>query len=124
MTPSRPAASGRLARLFPLFALGALAGSAALVRAQPLWLAPAVVAVLLGAAFLWLLLSVFWPAKADRGCPACGREALVRMDPESTRGLRCEACGHRDPDASSWFLAEEEGPLEEIVLGKRGRGRR
>ena len=41
----------------------------------------------------------------------------------STRGIRCTACGFRDPDASSFLMAEEEGPLEPTVLRERGRSR-
>ncbi len=74
-------------------------------------------------ALIWILGSAFWPAKADRGCPECGADALRRMDPNTTRGLVCTACGHRDPEASGWFLAEEEGVLDDI-LAQETRGRR
>ena len=34
---------------------------------------------------------------------------------------RGHACGWRDESASAWLLAEEEGPLEELVLAQRRR---
>ena len=78
-------------------------------------------ASLIGAGVLWVALSALWPAKADRRCPKCGEDTLVRLDPDTTTGLRCSACDHVDPEATSWFLAEEEGPLEDLVLRQRGR---
>lgn len=107
--------------LVPLVLLSAVAGGGALILWQPPWLAGVVVSAILGAGFLWLAVSIFWPAKADRRCPACGEDALIRLDPDSTKGLRCRACDHEDPEASSWFLAEEEGPLEDLVLRQRSR---
>lgn len=68
---------------------------------------------------LWVLAASLWPAKADRTCPQCGEDALERLDPDTTMGLRCTACGHTDPTKSGWFLAEDEGPLEELVLRQR-----
>ena len=76
-------------------------------------------AVLLGISFLWILVSVFWPARADRTCPVCGRPDLKRLDPASAHGVLCDACGHLDPEQSSFLLAEEEGPIEPIVLHDR-----
>jgi hypothetical protein len=67
----------------------------------------------------WVLVSALWPGKADRRCPTCGKDALRRLDPRATTGLLCTACGHRDESASAWLLAEEEGPLEELVLAQR-----
>lgn len=69
----------------------------------------------------WVLVSSLWPARAERGCPACGADALVRADPRATHGLACTACGFRDESASAWLLAEEEGPLEVLVLAARER---
>ena len=109
-----------LSWLIPILGMGAVVVSAAILRTTPLWLGVVVLAVVLAAVILWVTASILWPAKADRRCPVCGEEGLVRMDPEGVRGLRCELCGHSDPDASAWYLAEEEGPLEEIVLGRRG----
>lgn len=99
----------------------ATAAGVGLVFLRPDWLLGAVLAVVLGSGFLWVLISAFTPAEADRRCPDCGENALVRLDPSTTRGLRCEACGHVDAEASGWFLAEEEGPLEELVLESRRR---
>lgn len=111
----------------PPLLLAAAGAGVAVVLMRPAWLFGAVVGALAGAAFLWIAVSVFWPARADRRCPACGRDALGRADPQTTRGVACRACGHQDPDASGWFLAEDEGrPLEAIVLRQRRsrRGRR
>jgi len=71
---------------------------------------------------LWVLGSALWPASAERTCPACRRNRVQRLDPRTTHGLVCPDCGWRDETASSWLLAEEEGPLEDIVLAQRGRG--
>jgi hypothetical protein len=70
-------------------------------------------------ALAWILISVLFPAKPDRTCPSCGRERLRRIDERTTRGVVCGACGHADPDQSSFLMAEEEGPLETIVLAER-----
>ena len=76
----------------------------------------------MGLCLVWVLVSVFFPARADRSCPRCGEESLERLDRTRTTGIRCRACGFRDEQASAWLMAEEEGPLEEIVLRERGRG--
>lgn len=68
---------------------------------------------------LWVLVSIFLPARADRTCPACGAESLERLDPRTTHGILCARCGLRDAEQSSFLLAEEEGPLERIVLEER-----
>jgi len=108
----------------------------------PLWMLAAVVAGLLVALdppsglpelvlglggivmVAWIAISVLWPARADRSCPACRQDALVRLDPDDAVGVRCTACGFRDETQSAWILAEEEGPLEGIVLEERKRGRK
>ena len=77
------------------------------------------VSVLVGAGLLWVGVSVFWPAKADRKCPRCEEEALERLDPDTTQGLKCASCGFVDEQATGWFLAEDEGPLEDLVLRQR-----
>jgi len=69
----------------------------------------------------WIVVSSLNPAEADRTCPECGEEGLERLDPDATRGVVCSRCGHIDRDVSSWFLAEEETLLEEIVLAERAR---
>lgn len=111
----------RYAWLLPLVLLAAVGLGGALIVWRPDWLAGAVIAGVVGAGFLWLAVSVLWPNRPDRDCPSCGEEALVRLDPETTLGLRCTACPFEDPGASSWFLAEEEGPLEDMVLRQRGK---
>jgi DNA-directed RNA polymerase subunit RPC12/RpoP len=80
-------------------------------------------ALLLALGVLWILISVLMPAKADRTCPRCRRSALGRIDPQSTQGVACRHCGYRDETASAFLLAEEEGPLEDIVLRERQRRR-
>ena len=70
---------------------------------------------------LWVVISALWPARADRTCPNCGQAGLRRLNRRSTRGIVCNRCDHRDPTRSSWFLAEEEGPLETTVLEERAR---
>lgn len=73
---------------------------------------------------LWILVSALFPARADRRCPRCGDEHLVRLSADSTRGLRCRACAWRDPSASSFLLAEDDGvPLEDLALRERGHKR-
>lgn len=109
--------------LVPLaFALAIGTGSLALLR--PEWLTAAVLSTVLVLASIWLVFTIFWPARADRTCPRCAEERLVRADPKTTVGVRCEACGHVDLHLSSWFLAEDDGDsLEQIVIRQRGRGR-
>lgn len=75
---------------------------------------------LLGLSITWILVSVLWPARADRTCPACGSPTLRRLDDRTTRGVECAACGHRDEERSSFLLAEEDGEaLETIRLEER-----
>jgi len=110
--------------LVPLaFALAIAVGALALLR--PAWLPAAVLGTVLVAASIWLLATIFWPARAERTCPRCGEERLVRADPQTTMGVRCEACGYKDLEISSWLLAEDEGDsLEQMVIAQRRRGRR
>ena len=105
----------------PALFLAAVAAGVAIVLHRPLFLFVGVLAALAAVPVGWVIVSALWPAKAERRCPACGRDALRRLDPRATHGLVCRACGHRDESASAWLLAEEEGPLEEIVLAERGR---
>jgi hypothetical protein len=68
----------------------------------------------------WILISSLFPGRADRRCPRCGAQALERLDPKSTRGLRCGACGMVDAHTSSFLLAEDEGAaLEDVALRDR-----
>ncbi len=121
--PSARAARA-LAWCAPVLFLGAVCLGAWIVFARPLaWFAWVLIALALLPAG-WVLVSALWPARAERGCPACKRDALARLDPRATHGLVCRACGWRDESASAWLLAEEEGPLEDIVLAQRGRAPR
>lgn len=107
--------------LMPLVLLAAIgAGVAVAVRSPAAlfgWIGGAVLVVSIG----WVLVSSLLPSKADRRCPACGEDALERLDPRTTRGLACASCGWVDATRSSFYLAEEEGPLEEVALRERGR---
>ena len=107
--------------MFPVLVFGAIALSVLILRAG----GPDLPFVLLGAvlvlALAWILISSLNPARADRTCPECKEEALERLDPGTTRGVVCSRCGYTDRDTSSWYLAEEETTLEEIVLAERGR---
>lgn len=107
--------------LLPLVSLSAVAAGLWIVRSAPQGLAGWTLGAVLGAACLWILGSVLWPARAERTCPRCGAAALVRLDPRATHGLGCQRCGFQDESASAWLLAEEEGPLEELVLDARAR---
>ena len=110
--------------LVPLSILAAAGGGVWVVRSHTEWLLGAVLVALVGAVLAWVAVSVFWPAKADHVCPRCGAEALARSDPRTTLGVLCRACGHEDPEATAWFLAEEqEEPLEPVVLEERRRRR-
>ena len=111
------------ARLVPLAFLGAVGTGVAVVLAGPRAILALALGLLLLTPVVWILVSALWPARAERGCPACGRDALARIDPRATHGVHCGACGFRDETRSAWLLAEEEGPLEEIVVAERGRWR-
>src|SRR5262245_11890907 len=113
----------RLLWLGPALCLGAVVLGAGIVLAGPLSLFGLVLAGLALVPVGWVLVSALFPARAERRCPACGGESLARLDAHATHGLVCRACGWRDESASAWLMAEEEGPLEEIVLAERGRAR-
>jgi hypothetical protein len=100
--------------------LAALLGGG-IALAGPLSIFAIVLVVLAALPVLWVVVSALWPARAERTCPACRSERLERADPRTTVGVRCLACGWRDDSASAWLLAEEEGPLEDVVLAQRGR---
>jgi hypothetical protein len=113
----------RLLLVAPALFLAAAVGGVALVRHAPPsfgWVLAALLVLPAG----WVLVSALWPARAERGCPRCGKDALERLDPNATHGLCCRACGYRDESASAWLLAEEEGPLEPLVFAQRSRPRR
>ncbi len=121
----RPALSrALLAGLLPLVFLGALAAALACLRAPPAWLAGLVLGGALVLCAGWVLVSVLWPGRAERTCPACGKETLERLERSSTVGQRCGACGFAEAEESAWLLAEEDGvPLEPLVLEQRRRRR-
>jgi hypothetical protein len=101
--------------------LAAIFGGAALLFRAPSSLGGWVIGALVASAFLWVAAAIFFPARADRTCPRCGEPGLVRLDPETTRGLRCTRCDHEDREASAFLIAESEGPLEPAVLRDRAR---
>jgi hypothetical protein len=104
----------------PLAFLAAVGLGAWIVFARPFALFTGVVLALAAVPVIWVMVSALWPARAERGCPRCGRDSVRRLDPRAVHGLACDACGWRDESASAWLLAEEEGPLEELVLAERG----
>jgi hypothetical protein len=78
--------------------------------------------VVLALGSAWILACSLMPARPDRKCPECGAQALTRLDPNSSHGLRCKACSFRDPLASSFLFAEEDGAvLEDLALRERRR---
>lgn len=121
--PPPSAGRGRrvLVALFPLVLLATVIGAIALARANPKALFVGLFVLAAALPLAWLTVSALWPARADRTCPTCGAAALERLDANSTHGLGCRACGWRDESASGWLLAEEEGPLEPLVLARRPR---
>jgi hypothetical protein len=118
---SRPEPFRRAGWFVPPVLLLAVLLGAGIARRGPFSLFGLVLLALALVPALWVLVSALWPARAERRCPACGRDGLARASPRSTVGLVCRACGWRDDEASSWTLAEEEGPLEDVVLEQRGR---
>jgi DNA-directed RNA polymerase subunit RPC12/RpoP len=118
--PRRP--SSALVWCAPALFLLAVGLGVAIVLRRPLALFTGVLIAVAAVPAGWVLASALWPARAERRCPACGKDALARLDERTTHGLVCRACGHRDESASAWLLAEEESSLSEIVLAERGRG--
>lgn len=90
-----------------------------LVRRDPVSLFGYVAGGLAAISIGWIFVSAVWPGSPDRRCPECGAEALERLDRTTTTGLRCASCGFVDDSASSFLIAEAEGPLEETVLRER-----
>jgi hypothetical protein len=109
----------------PAALLAASALGITLVLASPAQAFAIALALVFGAAIVWMLVSVFSPARADRRCPRCAGETVERLDARSTRGIVCRACGHVDAESSSFLLAEDEGaPIEPMLLERRADGRR
>jgi hypothetical protein len=83
------------------------------------------VGFLIALSVLWIFVSTLFPrGEAERTCPACGRDTLVRAQDTSTRGLVCKSCLWSDETRSSFFIAEEEeAPIESTVLAGRRRHR-
>ncbi len=113
----------RLAWLLPLGLLAAGIFGAVLIQRLGTGIFGWIFAGLVGLGLLWIVVSVLWPARAERTCPDCGRPGLVRLDTDLVHGLECTQCDYRDETASAWLLAEEEGPLEELVLAQRAQRR-
>ncbi len=123
MASKRSAWQRHLAWATPLGMLAAIGLALKLALDPPENLTGVVLGGLGAAMLLWIVVSVLWPARADRRCPACGKDGIVRIDEDEVVGIECTECGYRDEEVSAWFLAEEEGPLEEIVLRDRKRRR-
>jgi hypothetical protein len=109
--------------LAPLFFLLPIALVFGFIQQGPYWLFGWVFGGLCAVMLGWIAVSVFWPARADRTCPSCAAPGLCRADANTTLGLVCSACGWSDASESGWLLAEEEGPLEGLVLEQRRRTR-
>jgi Zn ribbon nucleic-acid-binding protein len=93
-----------------------------LVRMQPQGFLTALLVVLFVLPFVWGLVSVFFPAYADRRCPDCGALAVEALAEDDLHGIRCTSCGYEDREASAWKFAEErDEALEPYVLQERGR---
>ncbi|MCC7013130.1 MAG: hypothetical protein IT454_11250 [Planctomycetes bacterium] len=108
----------------PLF-LAAIAAGLLLITRGPDQLFALAFGLVLMLGSSWIVACSLFPARADRTCPRCGDEALVRLDPQSARGVRCSACSWRDPSVSSFLLAEDDGAdLEQIALRERAHPRR
>jgi len=100
--------------------LGAVLLGVYLLRQGSEALFTGILAVVAGVPILWLLVSVFAPAKADRTCPDCGASSVAPASEDRATGLRCRRCGWSDASASAWKHAEEgDRPLEPLVLRER-----
>jgi len=101
--------------------LGSTLGAVWIVLRGPVALFGVLVAAVMVLGFGWVLISSMMPAApADRRCPQCGMEDGLRPAHEdTTRGIRCRSCGFTDETASAWMIAEEDGPLQEVVLRER-----
>lgn len=121
---AEPASSGPprwLVPVLPFVFLGATLTGVWIVKSGPTGLFGALIAVAIVLGFGWLLASALLPAApADRRCPACGTEnGLAPAFEDTTRGVACRSCDYLDETASAWMIAEEDGPLESVVLRER-----
>ena len=118
----RFAVTSRTSWLIPPAFLFATILGVSIVLSGPVELYGFALTALLVVGVLWVLISVFFPGRAELTCPRCSAAELERMSPDEVTGIRCRACGFVDPDASSWMIAEQEGvPLEGIVMENRRR---
>ncbi|MCA8980420.1 MAG: hypothetical protein H6831_09735 [Planctomycetes bacterium] len=122
--PAEPQPTGPprwLVPVLPFVFLGATLAGVWIVKRGPIGLFGALIAVAIVLGFGWFLASTFLPAApADRTCPACGAEdGLGPAFEDTTRGVACRACDYLDETASAWMIAEEDGPLESVVLRER-----
>lgn len=122
--PVEPVSSGPprwLAPVLPFVFLAATLAGVWIVKRGPVGLFGALVAVAIVLGLGWILASALLPAApADRRCPACGAEdGLAPAFEDTTRGVACRSCDYSDETASAWMIAEEDGPLESIVLRER-----
>jgi len=92
--------------VLPLSWLLIAAAAFAISLAGRAWL-PYVVGGSLACGWLaWVLFSALSPAKPDRRCPRCRREALRRLSAASDLGIRCSACGFEDENDHRAYLLE------------------
>jgi hypothetical protein len=110
-----------LVPLLPLVFLGATLAGVWIVKRGPVGLFGVLVAFAIVLGFGWILASALLPAApVDRRCPACGATGgLAPAFDDTTRGVACRSCDYRDETASAWMIAEEDGPLESVVLQER-----
>lgn len=108
------------AAFLPVLFLGAAATAFFVIKTSPGWFPWVALGAVLAVAVGWVVISVLWPGRADRVCPACGAEAVERTAPDALVGRRCSACGWHDETESAWMIAEEEAEaLEPLVLKQR-----
>ncbi len=118
----RFALTSRTSWLIPPVMLAAAILGAAIVLRGPFELYGYALGAIFIFGLIWLFISCVYPDRADSTCPECDADELERLDPTTTIGVRCKACGFVDAHVSSWMFAEHEGvPLEGIVMENRGR---
>lgn len=123
---SRKGPPSWLVPLLPLVFLGATLAGIWVVKRGPVELFGGLVVISIVIGFGWILASVLLPsAPVDRSCPNCGHaDGLRPAFEDTTRGVACRACDYMDETASAWLIAEEDGPLEPVVLRERAARRR